>query len=254
MVRSEINLKGLKKTVSISWLLPMRFDLNRILKLQIRGKLAIAFAGLSILPVLVVGFLGISANVGSMRQVAFETLDRDLLSIKERLGSFFQGMEDNLHFLTSSSSFDRVLEALEARHDEEREAAISELMPELEAFASLRNTVYQIKFIDRDGDEVFGLERRQDGYEPLSEEELNQKGTQFYLYLAEQIPPNRATFIPVELQRSGTSELLPAVSSIYPVYRGDLAGILVCQIYAEAFFWDCRAGDTPRPPGHGDAG
>lgn len=167
MVRSEINLKGLKKTVSISWLLPMRFDLNRILKLQIRGKLAIAFAGLSILPVLVVGFLGISANVGSMRQVAFETLDRDLLSIKERLGSFFQGMEDNLHFLTSSSSFDRVLEALEARHDEEREAAISELMPELEAFASLRNTVYQIKFIDRDGDEVFGLERRQDGYEPF---------------------------------------------------------------------------------------
>lgn len=227
----------------------MRFDLNRVLKLQIRGKLAIAFAGLSILPVLVVGFLGISSNVRSMRQMAFETLDRDLLSIKERLGSFFQGMEDNLHFLTSSSSFDRVLEALQVQDDEQLQTAISELMPELKAFASLRNTVYQIKFIHRDGDEVFGLERRQDAFERLSQDELNQKGTQFYLYLAGQIPPNRATFIPVELQRSGTSELLPAVSCIYPLHHNDLAGILVCQIYAEAFFGIAEQETPHGPPG-----
>ncbi|MFQ6675069.1 MAG: ATP-binding protein [Fidelibacterota bacterium] len=227
----------------------MRLDLNRILKLQIRGKLAIAFAGLSILPVLVVGFLGISSNVKSMRQMAFETLGHDLLSIKERLGSFFQGMEDNLHFLTSSSSFDHVLEALRNEDKGELQAAIAEFMPELEAFAGLRNTVYQIKFIHRDGDEVFGLERWEDGYRRLSDNELNQKGTQFYLYLARQIPPNSATFIPVELQRRGTSRLLPAVSTIYPVYRPDLVGILVCQIYAEAFF-----GIVEQEPPHGPPG
>ncbi|MFQ6673328.1 MAG: hypothetical protein ACE5GH_00930, partial [Fidelibacterota bacterium] len=136
----------------------MRFNLNRLLKLQIRGKLAIAFAGLSILPVLVVGLLGISSNISSMRRVAFESLSNDLITVKDRLGSFFQGMEDNIHFLTASSSFHRFVEVANRHSGQELSSAMDDLMPELVAFAEWKGIFYQIKFINVEGDEVFSLE------------------------------------------------------------------------------------------------
>ncbi len=214
----------------------MRFNINRFLKLHIRGKLAIAFAGLSILPVLVVGILGISKNVQSLHQVAIEDLNHDLLAIKERLRSFFQGLEDNIHIITASPSFHNFVDAVN-QHDELRiSRASNELLPELISFAQHKRIFYQIKFINCAGDEIFIIEQKDDQYAALPTEELNNSGTIFYLYLAQNIPANRATFIPVELISRNFQRLLPAVSCIYPLYSKNFTGLLIFQIYAEPFF------------------
>src|SRR5574342_514429 len=109
----------------------MRFNVNKLLKLQIRGKLAIAFAGLSILPVLVVGYLGISSNVQSLRQIVMENLSHDLLDIKERVTAFFQGLEDNVRIVTASSSFQRFVKAVNESDGRMVLPAQAELLPEL---------------------------------------------------------------------------------------------------------------------------
>lgn len=214
----------------------MQVDLNRILKLQIRGKLAIAFVGLSIIPVLVVGILGISSNVRSMRQTAFEALSHDLLTIKERVGSFFQGVEENLQFLGASPSFRSFIASLSEDERLHPSESTSEVISELIAYAERTGIFYQIKFIDKDGDEVFGIDRREGRYRSVTEDELSRSRNRFYLYLVGEIPSNEATFIPVELKRDRSDDLLPAISCVYPVYQPELAGILVFQIYAQSFF------------------
>ncbi|MFQ5825280.1 MAG: ATP-binding protein [bacterium] len=214
----------------------MRLSINRLLKFNIRGKLAIAFAGLSILPVMVVGILGIASNIQSLRQIAIENLHYDLLTIKERLDAFFQGMEDNIHFLTTSASFQRFIDGVNKHDGRTISLATAELLPEWMDFAQRKAIFYQIKFIDREGNEIFAIEHRQGQYSVLPAEELNKTGTYFYLYLAHEIPPNKATFIPIELKSSKSGELLPAISCIYLVYAPEFSGILIFQIYAQSFF------------------
>jgi PAS domain S-box-containing protein len=225
----------------------MQFNINKWLKLQIRGKLATAFAGLSILPVLVIGYLGISSNVRSLRQIAVESLNHDLVAIKERVAAFFQGFEDNLHFIAASSSFQRFAEVINEADGRMASSAKAELLPELVSFAQRKNIFYQIKFISRKGKEAFVVERRRERYQVLPDDELNRYDTLFYLYLAEEIPPNQATFIPVELRGGKDRSLFPAISCIYPVHQPELAGLLVLQIYAQSFFAIIEQ-ETPHSP------
>jgi PAS domain S-box-containing protein len=214
----------------------MKLDVNKLLKLRIRGKLAIAFAGLSIIPVLVVGLLGISTNVDSLRRMAIENLDHDLRTIRERVQAFFQGMEDNSHFLTTSASFQQFLDSLHEPDTRVTRQALRRLLPELQSFARRKRILYQIKFIDRNGSEVFALEDRQGEPRIVPQAELRETGNQFYLHLAAEVPANRATFVPVELWNSRENKLLPAISCVYPITRSEFSGILVFHIYAKSFF------------------
>lgn len=214
----------------------MRFNLNQFLKLHIRGKLAIAFAGLSIVPVLIVGILGISKNVQSLHQVAIENLTHDLLAIKEQLRSFFQGLEDNIYVITASPSFQNFVHAVNKQDELEISRTSNELFPELISFAQHKGIFYQIKFINSEGDDIFIIEQKDDQYRVLTSEELNKSGANFYLYLARNIPANQATFVPVELISRNFQRLLPAISCVYPVHSENFAGLLIFQIYAQTFF------------------
>ncbi|MFQ5864033.1 MAG: ATP-binding protein [bacterium] len=225
----------------------MKININKFLKLHIRGKLVIAFAGLSILPVLVVGILGISTNVQSLRQAAIEDLNHDLLAIKERLQAFFQSLEDNIHFITASSSFRNFVEVANNHDDLRISRASAKFLPDLISFAQRKGIFYQIKFIDNDGDEILALEQRQKEYRVLPTEELNKSGTSFYMYLAREIPPNKATFVPVELKTRDSQMLLPGISCIYPVYTSGFSGLFVFQIYAQTFFKIIEQ-ETPHGP------
>jgi PAS domain S-box-containing protein len=214
----------------------IKFNINKFFKLHIRGKLVIAFAGLSILPVLIVGILGISTNVQSLRLIAIENLDHEILTIKERLEAFFQGMDDNMQFITASSSFQRFIVAVNDEDVRRKSLATKELLPELLNFAKRKPIFYQVKFIDRGGEEVFVIEHHQGKYRPRQEKALKHTGTRFYLYLAQNITPNKATFIPVQLRGHGQQDLVSGISCIYPVYAPDFAGVLISQIYAQSFF------------------
>ena len=90
----------------------MNFNINKIFRLRIKGKLIIAFAALSILPMLVVGYVGITSNVKSLENVAIENIKHDLDIIKERVSGFFQGIDDHIYFLTSSREFLNFIDAL----------------------------------------------------------------------------------------------------------------------------------------------
>lgn len=214
----------------------MNFDVNKFLKLQIRGKLAVAFAGLSILPVIIVGLLGLTTNVRTLRRAAIDDLNQDLLTIKVRLTTFLTGMEESIELLASSSSFQHFANAVNMDDDFAISSALKKLQPDLLHFAESKAIFYQIKFIDDGGDEYFIIEKDQaHGYRLLPESKLNQSGTFFYLYLLEKNPAT-AMFLPVELIERDSKRLLPGISCVYPVRTPRLTGLLIFQIYAQTFF------------------
>lgn len=226
----------------------MKLNLNRILKLQIRGKLAVAFAGLSILPVIIVGLLGLTTNVRTLNRVAIEDLNHDLLSIKERLSSFFTSLEESIELLATSASFQQFLHAVDTGDSLAISSTLNSLQQDLIAFSERKAIFYQIKFMDSRGYEYFIIEKDQTGaYRLMPASALNQSGTAFYLYLVKRNPADKAIFLPVELIDRDSKTLLPGISCIYPVRKPQLSGLLIFQIHAQAFF-DVIEQKTPHSP------
>lgn len=227
----------------------MRMNINNLLKLNIKGKLGIAFAGLAIFPVLVVGILGIGTNVRTLRQAAIDNLNRDLSTIKERASTFLGGIEENIEFLTASSSFQQFIDAVNSRDPLRVSQSKEDLLRDLLNFAERKQVFYQITFIDRRGDEIFSIEQSLQHYRTVSEQELNISGTSFYMYLAGEISRQKATFIPVELIRKDSKTLVPGISCIYPIYTQNFVGLLIFQIYAQKFFKIMEQETPLSPPG-----
>ncbi|RMD88325.1 MAG: HAMP domain-containing protein [Calditrichaeota bacterium] len=212
----------------------MRWNINKWLKLHIRGKLAIAFTGLSILPVLVVGLWGISYNVKSLRYIAINNLNHDVLTIREKLQAFIQGLEDNLFFIMNSSAFKHYLAS--PNNLNQSNSNEDEFLNELMHYARSKGIFYQIKLINKQGDEIFVIERQGNDYTIIPQSSLNVRGNSFYRYLATRIKPHTMTFIPVELISRDQQILIPAISCIYPVDRENFHGLFILQIYAQDFF------------------
>src|SRR3989339_2674 len=214
----------------------MKFNINKLLKLKIRSKLVIAFTALSLLPVLIVGSIGITTNNKSLRQISINNLDHDLMEIKKDLDLFFYGIEDKIFFLISSLSFQHLTEAINEDDKNKSDNSIQEILQEIKAFTRKKEIFYQIKFIKNNGDEVFILEKRNDEYQLLPEEQLNKSRSKFYLYITKNIPPNSAVFIPIEIIAHDQKSLIPAISCVYRIETNNFSGILVFQIYAQSFF------------------
>jgi PAS domain S-box-containing protein len=219
-------------------------DLNRILKLKIRSKLIIAFIALSLIPVLIVGLTGISSNAKAMREIAINNLDDALSDTQKELDLFYSSVENNVSFLISSFTFNNFITAFNSEDSADIENAISELMPDVISLTRNESLFYQIRFISSEGTELFGVEDDDSAYSFLRQSDLNNTSTRFYRYIAENIPANTASFLPVELISSDHERLVPSISCIYHIRKKEFFGVLVLQIYADKFF---RLVENDRP-------
>ena len=212
------------------------YDLNKILKLKIKNKMIIAFIALSIIPLLIAGLIGFSSNLKSLQKISIENLNKSLSMMQYKLDMFFHSMEENVYFFTSSTTFNRYINAINKEGSQEINNTTLDIIPEIMSFTHNKDYFHQIKLINRYGDELFCLEKQENGYHFFNDDELNQSGTQFYLYVAKNILPNTAAFLPTELKKGINNELIPTVSCIFHVRDSNFFGALVFQIYADSFF------------------
>jgi len=215
----------------------MRLNLDKFLRLQIRGKLAIAFACLSILPMVIVGLFGLASNISTLRRVAVEDLNHDLLTTKERVANFIAGFEESIDLLTQSASFQKFIHAVDAGDSLSILTTLQDVQPDLITFARHKQIFYQIKFFDRMGDENFVVEQYgENAYRSHLPSELNQTGSSLYFYLADRNPEKRILVLPAEFRGPEQGNLLPSIVCVYPVRQPKLIGLLVFHMKAQAFF------------------
>jgi len=214
----------------------MKVNLNRIFKLNIRSKLAIAFTGLSLLPIVIVGLYVISTHIDTLREIALEDLNHDLLSFKERAENFLSNAEGDIRFLGTSYLLHKLVEASQSNYAHTINAVINDVEQQMLTFAQSKGIYYQIKYLNSNGDELFCIEAHGEGYSAVPEGRLNTTGTRYYFLLAQELQPGRIAFIPAELLRDDNT-FVPAISCVFPVVEHDkLKGILITNIFAKYFF------------------
>jgi PAS domain S-box-containing protein len=215
-------------------------NLNKIFPwLSIRNKLLIAFAALSILPLLFVGVYSILSNVQMMKKVALQQLTEDVQTIREKTANFLEDISSDLRVLQNSSPLEAwILKEGATPHSTQSE--LQQLNKEVLAFAKTKGIYYQFRLIGQDGDERFRIEcinpnDSARAYRIVPQTELRQGRESYYFLLIQTARHNQVTLAPAEVLHK-TGERIPVMSFAMPL-AGDrgIVGILVANVFEKEF-------------------
>ncbi len=215
---------------------------------SIRDKLLIAFVGLSALPLTIVGVYGIVSNLKVMEEIAYENLNHDVQTIRQRTANFLASVEQDLNVFRNSSLLQQFVAELQSPQKEiRRNKLLGQLTDELLAFARTKKIYYQIRMIDRRGDELFRIESEQGTdfgrtYRAARVTEARRIRESYYFFLIEDLEPSQIACVPAEL-RYRQKEQVAAITFAMPILTANgLAGILIANVFAEELFKVIEAG------------
>lgn len=216
-------------------------NLNKIFPwLSIRSKLLIAFAGLSVLPLTLVGIYGIRSNVQTMREIALENLNHDVLAIQSKTEYFLQSIESDLRVLRNTVVLDQFITQRVQHPGQTRADDLQRMGREFLAFAEARDVYYQLRIVDEGGNELLRVEpfRTADSthaYRCASQSELRTSRESFYFLLIAGLRSNQIAFAPAELV-DGNNERIPVISFAMPLIgMGQREGILIANVFGNNF-------------------
>ncbi len=215
-------------------------NLNKIFPwLSIRNKLLIAFAALSILPLMFVGVYSILSNVRMMKKVALEQLTEDVQTIREKTATFLEDISSDLRVLQNSSPLESWIHN-DGRAPRFVQSALQQMNKEFLAFAKTKGIYYQFRLIDRSGDELLRVEcinpnDSARAYRIVPQPELRQGRESYYFLLIKTVRHNQVTLAPAEVIYK-TGERIPVMSFAMPLAgeRG-FVGILVANVFEKEF-------------------
>jgi len=206
-------------------------NINKIVpRCSINAKLAIAFALLTFVPLVVVAAIATSGAVRHLRAAAEATVEYDLEVAQLRVQRSIQEAEQRLEFLADAflrQAFDET-----SNMDFVREVTTILLRSDSSA-------IFRVKVIDLEGRLVFQASRDS---ESLEEVERGARGGLLYVWAAETSPGPGNLLLPVELTDRGASgdslRMIPAVAIVRPLRdaAGLFLGVAVAEASAAVFF------------------
>ncbi|RMH16170.1 MAG: hypothetical protein D6701_09230, partial [Gemmatimonadetes bacterium] len=171
-------------------------NLNKLLpRLNIRAKLAIAFAGLTIVPLAVVALVTTVGSVRQLRQSTRATLEYDLEVAALGATREIRQAEQHLSFLT-----DAYLRSILERH----EAASMEAARVVSTFLTADSSaIFRVKAIDAEGRRLFEA-----GPEGARVEPAEEPAELLYAWMGSELQGQGRRILPVELReyRPGRAE------------------------------------------------
>ncbi|HZY09516.1 MAG TPA: HAMP domain-containing protein, partial [Bacteroidota bacterium] len=209
--------------------------------LSIRSKLIIAFVGLSIFPLALVGLHGIFSNVQMMEKIALENLTHDVHTIRENTANFLSNIEDDLRVLRHSSLLDRFITTLEKTPDKQNGSLLQQLRSEILAFAQTKEIYYQIRIVDNGGDELLRIEAIDvtdtiSAFWMVRRNELRHARESFYFLLIDRLTRDQIAFAPSELVDE-QNRRVPVISFAMPLIGSKgRVGILIANVFAKDLF------------------
>lgn len=214
------------------------FSIKKMLPwLSIRSKLIIAFTGLSVLPVILIGLHGIFSNVKLMEDIALENLTHDVQTIKENTANFLGNIESDLRVIHHSSPLKELLQSTEPSPHRWNDRLLQHLASDLQSFAKTKGFYYQLRLVDNDGDELLRVEANDSsGYRIAKKAELRDTREPFYFLLIQNLSKDQIAFVPGELIDK-KNRRVPVISFAMPLegVHGRV-GILIANVYARNLF------------------
>jgi PAS domain S-box-containing protein len=201
-------------------------------RLTIRLKLTIAFALLSMVPLLAVAGLATRVTLRNVRTLTESTLRHDLDMARARTERALQEVEQDLAFVAGTVLGPRLMQDSETGAEPLESVATD--------FLALSPTLFRLLAVRADGEIIFATSS--DLVDSLPRESSGARAAFLYSYLAASIEPGKRMALPVEL-RSGTDEAgpfvtTPAIAVLEPIRNegGELVGVIVGEAYASRLF------------------
>jgi PAS domain S-box-containing protein len=219
-------------------------------RLQIRAKLLIAFIGLSVLPVLLVGLYAISENIKATERNALENLAHDVRTTRGRASNFLSNIEGDLRVLLNSTDVERYVNAVTTGTARVRATRLQQLSDELLAFARTKRLYYQIRVVSEDGEEALRVESNNildsiPHFSSIPPDRLRHSGETYYFLLAKNLHQGEIVFAPVELGYRG-DQRLPVLSFATPLFGASgRVGLLIVNVFAGGLFNELEAQRNP---------
>lgn len=211
--------------------------LNNIFRwLSIRNKLLIAFAGLSIFPLTLVGIYNIVSTVRLMREVALQELTGDVHTIREKTENFLDDISSDIRVLQNSSSMETWMQRTSLSRGFAPSADLTHIGNEILSFAKTKEIYYQFRLIDESGDELLRVECDNPSdstktFRIVTPSELAGGRAQYYFLLVDKLGRNQIAFAPAEVAHRGV-ERIPVISFALPLMEhGRRLGILVANVF-----------------------
>lgn len=249
----------------------MDFIPRFVRRLSITGRLAIAFIGLSLVPFLLSGIFGIVTHTRTLRAIALEHLEHDVLTVRERVGVFLSGVESDVLLLGSSPQVhqatalklgdlqDEIYQATEGYlwafvesksiyRRIRRQAMVldptalqkdllQDIRAYLWAFLESKPIYYRVRCLNANGEETCGVEREGRAYRFLPEKGRENRDRRHYLQAVDDLGPGEFASTPMQLM-SPDGKLVPVLSYALPIHDRlqKRIGILTVDVFAEELF------------------
>jgi len=209
--------------------------------LSIRSKLIIAFVGLSIIPLVLVGIHSIFSNVQMMENNAIENLNHNVNTIREKTANFLANIESDLHTLRNSTLFETYVKKMELTPLEPDNILVKQISAELLSFCQTKMIYYQIRVIDDNGNELLRIENNSvtdslPGFSITPQSKLRNARETYYFIMVNNLLRDQIAFAPAELVDQN-NEVIPIISFAMPLFGAThRVGILIANVYAKEFF------------------
>lgn len=217
-------------------------NLNKIFPwLSIRSKLIIAFVGLSVVPVALVGLHSIFSNVSMMEKIAYENLTHDVQTIREKTANFLAAVESDLHLLNNSSNVQQLVKAMDDSLNVVPSGALQQVSTDILSFAETKAVYYQVRIVNEQGNELLRVERINDSssvhpHHVAFNSEVRPGRSSFYFLLVQNLDRNEIAFTPAELVDTH-NERIPVISFALPLFGAKgRVGILIANVFARDLF------------------
>ncbi len=209
--------------------------------LSIRTKLIIAFTGLSLLPIIVIGLYGIVTNTKMMKKIAVQNLNRDLSIMQENTANLMTGIESDLRLVRNQYINNKSLQGPHSNNAAAFSERIKGLNNGLLSLIQTRRIYYQIKVADSAGYIISCVrcdpsDSNDSSYHIVEANKLPQYPEEFYLYLIKNLREGQVALAPAELLGS-KNKIIPVVSFVMPVFnKGRRTKILIADVYVKNLF------------------
>ncbi len=215
----------------------MKLNLNKLFpSLSIKKKLLIAFTMLSFIPLLFLGIVSFYNNLQTMRQIALDSIQNDIVILNERAKNFLTNVHTDIDYLRHTPLFSNYLQNM-AKHHQGTRNPDRLLNQELASFLKIKKIYNQIRFIDAKRNECFRILFDSSKVTITPPSELQRSRFAFYFWLTESLEKGQIAITPVEL-RGKTDQQIPAINFATRIYNaaGKLMGILIADVFARNFY------------------
>lgn len=201
------------------------------------SRIYVAFLIAAGVPVIVAGVVGIFLSLETLRQETLHHLDQEVRSRAAGMGHFLDQLASELLYLASSSLLHDLANSTRSADGKLPALARQRLERDYAAFARAYPYIYQVRYLDANGQEIVRVDRRGDRLVTVPESELQDKSDRYYVHEGLAHEAGQVYVSPLDLNvEHGQVEKpeRPVIRFATPIVdrKGDKRGLLIVNLHA----------------------